>query len=72
MTDYSRFHVSQARSRFSLLDQETGWVWQNVSQYSVVLKMMDYILENALIFHDPEYKRIRRLEGHEWEEEFVE
>ena len=67
--DYSRFHVTQARSRFSLLDQETGWVWDQIQCYISVLEMMNHILDNELEFKADEYKRIRRLEGDEWEQE---
>ena len=69
MPDYSRFHVSQAHSRFSLLDQQTGWVWKDIKEYKSVLAMMQYILDQDLQFQDEEYKRIRRLDGNEWEAE---
>lgn len=69
MPDYSRFHVSQVNARFSLLDQQTGWVWQDIKGYGTVLKMMQYILDRNLQFQDEEYKRIRRLDGNEWEAE---
>ena len=69
MSDYSRFHVTQSHGQFSLLDQETGWVWQDIKEYSSVLAMMQHILDNNLQFKDEEYKRIRRLEGPEWEAE---
>jgi hypothetical protein len=71
MPDYSRFHVSQTRGQFSLLDQSCGWAWKNVREYKSVLAMMNFILENELQFKDEEYKRIRRLEGHEWEAELA-
>lgn len=69
MTDYSRFHVFQANGWFSLLDERTGWVWSNIKEYKSVLAMMRHILDQNLQLHDPEYKRLRRLEGHEWEGE---
>jgi hypothetical protein len=34
-----------------------------------VLAMMNFILENELTLQDAEYKRIRRLDGNEWEAE---
>ena len=69
MPDYSRFHVSQSQGRFSLLDQESGWVWKHIKEYSSVLAMMQHILDKGLHFKDDEYKRIRRMEGPEWEAE---
>ena len=69
MSDYSRFYVTQSRGRFSLLDQQTGWVWSGIRQYSSVLTMMRFVLDHNLQLHDEQYKRIRRLEGAEWEEE---
>ena len=69
MPDYNRFHVSQAHGKFSLLDQSCGWVWKEIKEYKSVLAMMKYILENDLQFPDEEYKRLRRLEGPEWEAE---
>jgi hypothetical protein len=69
MPDYSRFHVSQTRGQFSLLDQSCGWVWKDIKSYMSVLAMMNFILENELTPQDEEYKRIRRLDGNEWEAE---
>lgn len=70
--DYSRFHVWNERGEFDMIDQKTGWVWKGISSYPAVLKMMQYILNHNLEFKDDEYKRIRKLEGHEWEREFGE
>jgi hypothetical protein len=69
MPDYSRFHVSQTHGQFSLLDQSCGWVWKDIKKYKSVLAMMNFILENELQFKDEEYKRLRRLDGNEWEAE---
>lgn len=69
MPDYSRFHVVKKNGLHSVLDQETGWVWQDIQEYSSVLAMMQHILDSNLQFKDEEYKRIRRLEGPEWEAE---
>ena len=67
--DYNRFNVMQAKGRFSLLDQTTGWVWDEIRQYKSVMAMMHTL--NKLEFHDAEYKRLRRLEGDEWETELT-
>jgi hypothetical protein len=69
MPDYSRFHVIKKNGLYSLLDQESGWVWADIQEYSSVLAMMQHILDKELTFHDDEYKRIRRLEGPDWEAE---
>ena len=69
MPDYSRFHVVQKCSLYSLLDQKTGWVWADIKEYKSVLAMMNHILDRDLQLHDDEYKRIRRLEGPDWEAE---
>lgn len=70
MPDYSRFNVLQRLNRFSLLDQQSGWVWEDIQSYSTVLRMMNILLE--LEWSDDEYKRLRKLEGPEWERELTE
>jgi hypothetical protein len=69
MPDYSRFHVMKKDGLHSLLDQSTGWVWQDIKEYGTILKMMQHILDKDLQFKDDEYKRLRRMEGPEWEAE---
>lgn len=67
--DYTRFDVGQAKGRFQVLDLKTGWVWDEIQNYSTVLYIMQHILSNKLEFADEEYKRIRKLDGDEWERE---
>jgi hypothetical protein len=71
MPDYSRFNVIQKQSRFSLLDTKTGWVWEGMRKYDTVLAMMNHILTHPDMedFQSDEYRRLRKLEGHEWERE---
>jgi hypothetical protein len=70
--NYSRFHIFQdGPSEFTLLDEKFGWVWKGISSRSTVYKMMEYI-ETIGDFKDEQYKRIRRLDGSEWEREFKE
>jgi hypothetical protein len=71
MPDYSRFNVIQKQSRFSLLDTKTGWCWEGMRKYDTVLAMMNHILTHPDMedFQSDEYRRLRKLEGHEWERE---
>lgn len=62
-----RFWVDQQNGRFTLLDEKTGWVWKGMRRYASVLALMNKL--KPLEFSDEEYKRIRRLDGEEWERE---